>query len=92
MGYSKDEAVTKAQADLARRLGVPDKDVTVSSVERADFPDMALGASVDDEMGGQMITSGWKILLGTPADGTFEYRANEDQVRAYNFRGANYRL
>ncbi len=45
---------------------------------------------VEDEMSGQMITSGWRIRLKAGSK-AYEYRANEDQVRLYNYRGSNYR-
>ncbi|HEV2763117.1 MAG TPA: hypothetical protein VGV38_08990 [Pyrinomonadaceae bacterium] len=91
MKMSRDEAVGKARADLARRLGVSEGEVGEESVEDAEFPDMALGAGVDGEMSGQMLTPGWRIRLSA-AGGTHEYRANERQIRLYNFQGANYKL
>ena len=91
MAYSKEDAVERARADLARRLGVPESEVKQESVEQADFPDTALGASTRDEMSGMMITPGWRIRLSAKGQ-TYEYRANPNQVRLYNFRGTNYRL
>ena len=91
MAASKEEAVKRASADLAKRLGVGEGDVTEESVESADFPDMALGAAVKGEMSGQMIASGWRIKLGAGGK-TYEYRASRDQLRLYNFKGANYRV
>ena len=91
MAISKEEAVKQARADLAKRLGVSENEIREDSVEQTDFPDMALGAAVKDEMSGQMITPGWRIRLSA-AGRTHEYRANKNQVRLYNFNGANYRL
>lgn len=91
MAFSKEEAVKKAREDLAARLGVSEGAVSENSVTDGEFPDSALGASVDDEMSGQMITPGWRIKL--KADGKiFEYRANKQQVRLYNYEGKNYRI
>jgi hypothetical protein len=91
MALSQEEAIQKARQDLAQRLGVSQSDIESQAVDEADFPDTALGASVADEMSGQMITPGWRIRL--QADGqTFEYRANQHQVRLYNCKGANYRI
>jgi hypothetical protein len=42
-------------------------------------------------MSGQMITPGWRIRLRAKDQG-FEYRANKQQVRLYNYNGKNYRL
>ena len=89
MAITKDEAVERARKDLAKRLNVSTADVTEDSTSEADFPDMALGAPQDEEMSGQMITRGWRIRLRTKGE-TFEYRADKNQVRLYNFRGSNY--
>jgi hypothetical protein len=91
MAVSKDEAVRRARADLAKRLGVSESEVTEEAIESADFPDMALGAPVEDEMSGQMMTSGWRIKLKSGKK-SYEYRAGDDQIRLYNYRGSNYKL
>ncbi len=91
MSMSKEEAVERARADLAKRLGVSKDEVKEASVEQAEFPDMALGAPEDGEMSGQMITPGWRIRLSA-AGSTHEYRTNERQIRLYNFKGSNYKL
>ena len=88
---TKEEAVEKARNDLARRLKTDAGKISESSVEDADFPDMALGAAEDDEMSGQMMTRGWRIRLS--ADGrNYEYRADQKQLRLYNYKGQNYRV
>jgi hypothetical protein len=91
MALSKEDAVKKARADLAQRLGVSEDEINEDAVESADFPDMALGAPIEDEMSAQMIASGWRIRL-TNGGQSYEYRANRDQLRLYNYKGANYRL
>lgn len=91
MALSKEDAVKRARADLARRLGVSEDDINEDAVESADFPDMALGAPIEDEMSAQMIASGWRIRLKSGGQ-SYEYRANRDQLRLYNYKGANYRL
>jgi hypothetical protein len=91
MSISKEEAVEKARKDLARRLNIDASAIKDQSVEDDDFPDMALGAAEDGEMSGQMITSGWRIRLGTGGK-TFEYRADKNQVRLYKYQGKNYRI
>ena len=48
MALSKEDAVKRARADLARRLGVSENEIQEEGVEQADFPDMALGAPVED--------------------------------------------
>ena len=91
MGVSKDEAVKRARTDLAKRLGVSESEIAEEAIENADFPDMALGAPVEDEMSGQMMTSGWRIKLKSGKK-SYEYRAGEDQIRLYNYQGSNYKL
>ena len=91
MANSKDGAVENARKDLAKRLNIDASDIKERSVENSDFPDMALGAPEDDEMSGQMITSGWRIRLEAKGQ-TYEYRADKNQVRLYNFKGKNYRI
>ena len=91
MANSKNDAVENARRDLAKRLKVDAADVKERSVEDADFPDMALGAAESGEMSGQMITRGWRIKLEAQGQ-TYEYRADKNQVRAFNFKGKNYRI
>jgi hypothetical protein len=91
MAQSREDAVTRAKADLASRLGVGAGDVRLESVEEADFPNTALGAPVGGEMSGMMISSGWRIRLNA-AGKSYEYRADRKQVRLYNFKGSNYKV
>ena len=91
MAYSKEEAVGRARKDLAARLGVPEDEIGEDSVEAADFPNTALGAPLRDEMSGMMITSGWRIRLSARGK-AYEYRADRNQVRLYDFKGANYKV
>jgi hypothetical protein len=91
MAIDRDGAVENARKDLAKRLKIDAGDVKERSVEDSDFPDMSLGAAEDDEMSGQMITRGWRIRLEAHGK-TYEYRADKNQVRAYNFKGKNYRV
>lgn len=91
MANSKNDAVDNARRDLAKRLKIDAADVKERSVDDADFPDMALGAPESGEMSGQMITRGWRIQLEAQGH-TYEYRADKNQVRAYKFKGKNYRV
>jgi len=91
MSYSKEDVLSKARHDLARRLGVNERDVREGSVEETDFPDTSLGAGTEDEMSGQMLTRGWRIKLQANNE-TYEYRADKNQVRLYNFKGNNFLL
>jgi hypothetical protein len=91
MATTKNDAVENARNDLAKRQKIDAADVKEHSVEDADFPDMALGAAEDGEMSGQMITRGWRIKLEAQGQ-NYEYRADKNQVRAFNFKGKNYRI
>jgi hypothetical protein len=91
MAYSRETAVERARADLAARLGRPESDIKEESVEEADFPNTALGAPARGEMSGMMLTSGWRIRLKAVGK-SYEYRADRNQLRLYNFDGANHKI
>lgn len=94
MGLEKQtmaEALVRARSDLARRLKVNEHEIKEGSVERADFPDAALGAPVEDEMSAQVITPGSRIRLIAKGQ-TYEYRTNGHQLRLVNFDGENYQI
>jgi hypothetical protein len=91
MAFTKEEAIEQARKDLAARLSLDKAAIAEGQVEDVDFPDMALGAAAADEMSGQMITPGWRILLSANGK-NFEYRANKHQLRLFNYQGSNYRI
>jgi len=91
MADTKEDAVGRARTDLAGRLGVPEAEIGEDSVEEADFPNTALGAPLRGEMSGMMIATGWRIRLAARGQ-TYEYRADRNQLRLYDFRGANYKI
>jgi len=84
-------AIDRARADLAQRVGVSELEIDDESIEPADFPDAALGAPLADEMSAQVITPGWRIRLKAGGQ-SYEYRANDRQLRLVNFKGENYRV
>jgi hypothetical protein len=91
MALSKEDAVKKARADLAKRVGIAESEIKEDSVEDAEFPDSALGAGIEEEMSGQMLTKGWRIRLRAKGVG-YEYRASKDTLRLSNYQGSNYRI
>ncbi|MDT5158811.1 MAG: hypothetical protein QOC61_424 [Acidobacteriota bacterium] len=91
MAYGKQDAVAHARRDLAARLGVPEGEIGEDSVEEADFPNTALGAPTRGEMSGMMMTSGWRIRLSARGK-AYEYRADRNQIRLYDFNGANHKI
>jgi hypothetical protein len=88
---TKEDAVDRAKADLAARLGVEADAIEEDSVEDTDFPDASFGAGTPNELSAQMITPGWRIRLRARGE-KFEYRANRNRMRLVNFRGANYQV
>ena len=91
MTMTRDEAVKRARADLAARLGVREDEVGEDSVENADFPDASFGAGSPGELSAQMITPGWRIRLNCGGERA-EYRANRNRMRLYNFKGENHQV
>ena len=89
MGFTKDTAADRAKHDLANRLGIPETDIKIQNVNEKDFPDMALGVPENGEMSGQMISSGWQIVLDAGGK-DYEYRADKYQLRLRDFKGKNY--
>ncbi|HEX8130997.1 MAG TPA: hypothetical protein VF527_17985 [Pyrinomonadaceae bacterium] len=89
MAMNREDAVSRARIDLADRLGVAKDEIKEDSVEDADFPDASFGAGAPGEMSAQMITPGWRIRLSAGGD-VYEYRANRNRIRLFNFKGANY--
>ena len=89
MSFNKESAIERAKADLAKRLNVSEKDIKETSVSEKDFPDMSLGAPIEDEMSAQMISSGWQINLQAEGD-NYEYRADKYQLRLCGFQGTNH--
>lgn len=89
MKFNQESATERARVDLAERTGVSEDEIETVSVVETDFPDMSLGASVEDEMAAQMISTGWKINLRAGGN-DYEYRADKYHLRLYNFDGTNY--
>lgn len=91
MALNKEQAIERARKDLAARLSVNEDEIKQVSVDETEFPDLALGAATKGEMSGQMMTSGWRIRL-TAYGKSFEYRANPNQIRLFNYKGTNYKI
>ena len=89
MGFTRESATERAKEDLAERLNVDAGSVEEISVEDRDFPDMSLGATTEDEMAAQMISSGWEIELGVDGE-SYEYRADKYQLRLVGYEGRNH--
>ncbi|MHB9130235.1 MAG: hypothetical protein ACYDBB_03975 [Armatimonadota bacterium] len=55
--------VAKCKADLAKRLKLPVKEITLVEALATTWPDAALGMPERDKMYAQVLTPGWKITL-----------------------------
>ena len=91
MALTREEATARARGDLAARLGMAESEIATESVADADFPDANFGANMSGEVSAQMITPGWRIRLSVNGN-SYEYRANRNRLRLFNFKGANYRV
>ena len=60
---SKDGQVAAAKQDLARRLGIPEDQITLKSVQEKDWPDASLGVSEPGQFHAQMLVFGYIIKL-----------------------------
>ncbi|HEX8070074.1 MAG TPA: hypothetical protein VF546_09000 [Pyrinomonadaceae bacterium] len=91
MAFTRDEAAARAAADLAERLGVARDEIAAESIEDVEFPDANFGANAAGEVSAQMLTPGWRIRLRA-GNQTYEYRANRNRLRLFNYQGANHRV
>jgi len=57
-------ALDEARHRLSERLGVPEAQVSVEEVERVEWPDACLGAAADHEVCAEVVTPGFRIVLG----------------------------
>lgn len=70
-----------ARADLAQRLGISRDEITVQSVEPAEFPDASLGVPEPGKVYAQVVTPGYIIDLAA-AGQTYRYHASDERVVA----------
>ncbi|MFQ5886210.1 MAG: hypothetical protein ACE5II_03135 [Anaerolineae bacterium] len=79
---TESETLTKlvdlAKGNLARRLGVGVKEVTLVSAEAVEWPDASLGNPQPGMVYAQVIIPGYKIILSA---GGQEYEYHSDQER-----------
>jgi hypothetical protein len=70
-------ALTASIADLAARLDVPPEDVGVQEVTRVTWPDTCLGVPRAGEACAQVLTEGFRIVLGAEGK-AHEYHSDLD--------------
>lgn len=76
-----EEITTLVQQDLTERLGIPQDNITVLSVEAVDWPDASLGCPKPDMAYATVVTPGYKVIL-----------AANDQEYAYHIGGDTFVL
>lgn len=67
--------VSRAQDELAAELGVTPEEIDLVSVEEVDWPDASLGCPQEGMMYAQVITPGYRFLLGLN-DETHEFHSS----------------
>jgi hypothetical protein len=70
-----------ARQDLAKRLGIPEKEVKTGSLQRRTWPDASLGCPKPDTMYAQVETPGYVIELAARGK-SYEYHADAKRVVA----------
>jgi hypothetical protein len=88
-------ALSAAIEDAAASLDTPVTEIAVQSLEAVDWPDSCLGLAIEGEGCAEVITPGYRIVLGPPASGvvyrgdqhgTIRREATEDEPGSLNVR------
>ena len=74
-GDQPSEVIARATEALAKTLDVGTDNIELLSLQRQDFPDAALGCQLPGEMVADVITPGYKVVLGA-GDVQYELHAN----------------
>jgi len=69
------DVVEIAKEDLGRRLGLSVSEISLISVEAVDWPDTSLGCPQPGMAYAQVITPGYRVVLGAPGE-TYEYHTD----------------
>ncbi|MGH3503507.1 MAG: hypothetical protein ACRDQA_21795 [Nocardioidaceae bacterium] len=72
----------QAVADLVRRLEVPAEEIDITAVEQVTWRDSSLGCPEPGHMYAQVLTPGWRIMLGHRG-AVYEYHAALDGGARY---------
>ena len=72
-------AVRRAAADLARRLKVNQREITLQKLTPMTWPDASLGCPEPDRMYAQVLTPGYAVLLASGPD-EYEYRTDGGRI------------
>jgi hypothetical protein len=70
--------VAAAKADLAIRTGLPEEKIVVRSVEAVEWPDAGLGCPLPGATYAQVVTPGYRVLLGAGSE-VYEYHTNTER-------------
>ncbi|MBI2845062.1 MAG: hypothetical protein HYX86_00805 [Chloroflexi bacterium] len=74
-----EKVVALAIADLAVRLGVPEAEILVVSVDAVEWPDTSLGHPQPGYAYAQVITPGFRIILEAKGQ-IYEYHSDYERV------------
>lgn len=70
-------AVLEAISQLSQELNVSVDEIEVLDFEQVDWPDACLGIPQEDQVCAQVITPGFRVVLGV-AGQQYEFRSNQD--------------
>ncbi|MFL5370681.1 MAG: hypothetical protein ACJ78Z_10850 [Myxococcales bacterium] len=79
--HTEERVLRMARQDLAKRLGIPEKEVKTGAVQRRTFSDASLGCPKPDTMYAQVETPGYVIELAAGGK-SYEYHADAKRVVA----------
>lgn len=74
-------AITAAMQDAANNLGVPINEIDIERLDRQEWPDSCLGCPQPEEVCLDVITPGYRILLGGAANGFVYHTDTQGNVR-----------
>ncbi len=74
-------AITAAMQDAANKLGIPINEIDINRLDRQEWPDSCLGCPQPGEACLEVITPGYRILLGGAANGFVYHTDAQGNVR-----------
>ncbi|CCF84894.1 hypothetical protein [Nitrolancea hollandica] len=74
-------AITAAMQDAANKLGIPINEIDIERLDRQEWPDSCLGCPQPEEACLEVITPGYRILLGGSASGFVYHTDTQGNVR-----------
>lgn len=72
------ELVLRAQTQLAQKLGIDMKDISLESIEAVEWPDTSLGCPQMGMLYAQVVTPGYQVILEAAGE-QYEYHTGADR-------------